>query len=141
MKLWNWKGWQTELSNIVIIVIFLLLVAYLVSIIPDVASSQSSSIQEKELVFLEKNSDHGYHSVFESKEDEKYYAIPMTNWEYNNINHKEGEIFNIEIRLSESKSVDPVFIDIINAYTGIKYIDKQAFFMNEWKEIYEFNYH
>jgi len=57
------------------------------------------------------------------------------------VTYKEGEIFNIEIRASKSKSVDPVFIDIINAYTGIKYIDKQAFFMNEWKEIYEFNHY
>lgn len=75
---------------------------------------------EKDLVYIEKYSQHGrLYLMFESIEDKKYYGIKVSGWDYDHINLNNNENFKLQTKGNGNF--------------------KEVLFMDEWTKLREIN--
>ncbi|PIJ95793.1 hypothetical protein [Lysinibacillus sphaericus] len=106
------------ISETILFLLFLCIVAYVLSIIFEVTAEEEYVELEKELMYIEKYHSYGrFYLMFESDTDEKYYGVEVTAWEFDRLNFNKDEVFKIQSRESNGNI--------------------EIYFMEEWTKLQE----
>ena len=102
-----------------------------------VGCNDEQTLSTKELVFLEKSTEFDYPLfIFECLEDKKYYAIEVSNWEYDNESFESGEKLIVETK--KVKENDHLGAALFN--TKGDFAELTGFrvsILDEWRRLFE----
>lgn len=111
---------RDKISKYVITILFIPLLVYMVFLLFEYEYLKNEPIIEKDLVYIEKYSQHGrLYLMFESIEDEKYYGIKVSGWDYDHVNLNSNE--NLKLQTKGNGNF------------------KEVLFMDEWTKLREIN--
>ncbi|QTB28857.1 hypothetical protein [Lysinibacillus sphaericus] len=114
------KERRDRLSKYIIIILFIPLVVYMVFLLFEYDYLKNEPFIEKDLVYIEKYSQYGrLYLMFESIEDEKYYGIKVSGWDYDHVNLNSNE--NLKLQTKGHGNF------------------KEVLFVDEWTKLREIN--
>ncbi len=113
------KECRDRLSKYVFIILFIPLVMYMFFLLFEYDFG-NKPVTEKDSVYIEKYSQHGcLYLMFESIEDEKYYGIKVSGWDYDHVILNSNE--NLKVQTKGNGNF------------------KEVLFMDEWTKLREIN--